>query len=65
MDSSASAKNTELQTVFIPFPMQLAGTNSQAASPNIGVEIPHQRDTVKVNWPTESAAVCATFRRDQ
>jgi transposase-like protein len=57
-------KNTELQPAFIPLPMQLAGANSQAASSNICVEIPHPRGTVKVNWPTESAAACATFLRD-
>ena len=26
--------------------------------------VPHPRGTVKVNWPTESAAACATFLRD-
>ncbi|UVJ41897.1 transposase [Pseudomonas sp. LS1212] len=57
-------KNTELQPAFIPFPMQLAGANSQTASSNICVEIQHPRGTVKVNWPTESAAACATFLRD-
>jgi transposase-like protein len=57
-------KNTELQPAFIPLPMPLAGANSQAASSNICVEIPHPRGTVKVNWPTESAAACATFLRD-
>jgi transposase-like protein len=57
-------KNTELQPAFIPLPMQLAGAISQAASSNICVEIPHPRGTVKVNWPTESAAACATFLRD-
>ncbi|MGQ7864045.1 IS66-like element accessory protein TnpA [Pseudomonas sp. 32A] len=57
-------KNTELQPAFIPLPIQLAGANSQAASSNICVEIPHPRGTVKVNWPTESVAACATFLRD-
>lgn len=57
-------KNTELQPAFIPLPMQLTGANSQAASSNICVEIQHPRGTVKVNWPTESAAACATFLRD-
>jgi len=49
-------KNTAPQPAFIPLPMQLAGVNSQAASSNICVEIQHPRGTVKVNWPTESAA---------
>ncbi|WP_218174598.1 transposase [Pseudomonas sp. IPO3774] len=57
-------QNTALQPAFIPLPMQLAGANSQAASPNICVEIQPPRGTVKVNWPTESAAACATFLRD-
>ncbi|KPB12007.1 transposase [Pseudomonas savastanoi pv. retacarpa] len=57
-------QNTALQPAFIPLPMQLAGANSQSASPNICVEIQHPRGTVKVNWPTENAAACATFLRD-
>ncbi|WP_256681606.1 transposase [Pseudomonas sp. R3-52-08] len=57
-------KNTAAQPASIPLPMQLAGVNSQAASSNICVEIQHPRGTVKVNWPTESAAACATFLRD-
>ncbi|MEN1833371.1 transposase [Pseudomonas lijiangensis] len=57
-------KSTELQPAFIPLPKPLAGANSQAASSNICVEIPHPRGTVKMNWPTESAAACATFLRD-
>jgi len=64
MDSGENAKNTELQTAFIPLPIQLAGANSQAATSNICVEIPHQLDTAKVNWPTESAAASATFLRN-
>ncbi|AKA80557.1 IS66-like element accessory protein TnpA [Pseudomonas synxantha] len=58
-------KNTALQPAFIPLPIQqLAGANSQAASSSICVEIQYPRGTVKVNWPTESAAACATFLRD-
>ncbi|WP_460135033.1 IS66-like element accessory protein TnpA [Pseudomonas sp. S1_E04] len=57
-------KSTALQPAFIPLPIQLAGANSQAALSNICVEIQHPRGTIKVNWPTESAAACATFLRD-
>ncbi|WP_198913789.1 IS66-like element accessory protein TnpA [Pseudomonas cremoris] len=57
-------KNTALQPAFLPLPLPLAGANSQAASSNICVEIQHSRGTVKVNWPTENAADCATFLRD-
>jgi len=57
-------QNTELQPEFIRVPMRLAEVNSQAGSPNICVEILHPHGTVKVSWPTESAAACATFLRD-
>jgi transposase-like protein len=57
-------KSTALQPAFIPLPMQLVGANSQAPSSNICVEIQHPRGTVKVNWPIENAATCATFLRD-
>jgi len=57
-------KTMALQPAFIPLPLQLAGANSQTASSTIYLEIPHPRGTVKVNWPTESAAACATFLRD-
>ncbi|NMX36566.1 IS66 family insertion sequence hypothetical protein [Pseudomonas veronii] len=57
-------KSMALQPAFIPLPMQLGGASSQATSSNIYVEIQHPRGTVKVNWPTENAAACATFLRD-
>ncbi|MCR8721720.1 transposase [Pseudomonas syringae] len=57
-------KSTALQPAFIPLPMPLTVANSQAASSNIFVEIQHSRGSVKVNWPTENAAACATFVRD-
>ncbi|MNF65806.1 Transposase [compost metagenome] len=57
-------KSTALQPAFIPLPIPLAGANSHASPSNICVEIQHPRGTVKVNWPTESAAACATFLRD-
>jgi transposase-like protein len=57
-------KITVLQPAFIPLPLQLTGASSEAASSTICLEIPHPRGTVKVNWPTESAAACATFLRD-
>ena len=40
------------------------GVMSDSASSTICLEIPHPRGTIKVNWPTESAAACATFLRD-
>ncbi|CEL29369.1 IS66 family insertion sequence hypothetical protein [Pseudomonas proteolytica] len=57
-------KTTALQPAFIPLPVPPAGATSQAAASAICLEIPHPRGTVKVNWPTENAAACATFLRD-
>jgi transposase-like protein len=57
-------KSMALQPAFIPLPMQPTVAKSHAASLNICVEIQHPRATVNVNWPTESAAACATFLRD-
>ncbi|MFL6876809.1 IS66-like element accessory protein TnpA [Pseudomonas marginalis] len=59
-----SQKSTALQPAFIPLPVSLAGAKSHPSSSNICVEIQHPRGTVKVNWPTENAAACATFLRD-
>jgi len=57
-------KALELQPAFIPLPLQLDGGHSQATSLSICVEIQHSRGAVKVNWPTESAAACASFLRE-
>ncbi|KPY37102.1 ISPpu14, transposase Orf1 [Pseudomonas syringae pv. rhaphiolepidis] len=57
-------KSPALPPTFIPLPMPLAGANSHPASSNICVEIQHLRGTIKVNWPAESAAACATFLRN-
>ena len=57
-------KTMALQPAFIPLPVPPAGATSQAAASAICLEIPHPRGTVKVNWPTENAAACATFLRD-
>lgn len=54
-------KSTAVQSAFIPLPMQTA---APVSSSNISVEILHPRGTVKVNWPTDSAAACAAFLRD-
>ncbi|PTT14449.1 MULTISPECIES: IS66-like element accessory protein TnpA [unclassified Pseudomonas] len=56
--------STALQPAFVPLHMPLAGANAQAASSSICVEIQHPRGSVKVSWPTENAAACATFLRD-
>lgn len=54
-------QSTALQPAFIPLPMQ---TTAHMSSSNISVEILQPRGTVKVNWPTDSAAACAAFLRD-
>lgn len=57
-------KTMALQPAFIPLPMQPIGARSEAASLTICLEIPLPRGTIKVNWPADSAAACATFLRD-
>lgn len=57
-------KAMALQPAFIPLSLQAIGAKSDSASSTICLEIPHPRGTIKVNWPTESAAACATFLRD-
>ncbi|MBC2680783.1 transposase [Pseudomonas syringae] len=59
-----SQKSTALRPAFIPLPVWLAGAKSHPSSSNSCVEIQHPRGTVKVNWPAENAAACATFLRD-
>ncbi|WP_223282515.1 IS66-like element accessory protein TnpA [Pseudomonas amygdali] len=54
-------KSMALQPAFVRLPLQ---TTAPVSAPNISVEIPHPRGTVKVNWPTDSAAACAAFLRD-
>lgn len=57
-------KSMGLQPAFVSLPMPLASAESQAASSNISVEIQHPRGTVKISWPADSAAGCATFLQD-
>ncbi|WP_425525655.1 IS66-like element accessory protein TnpA, partial [Xanthomonas hortorum] len=57
-------KSTILQPAFVPLPVSLTSANLHPAASNICVEIHHPRATIKVNWPTENAAACATFLRD-
>ena len=59
-----SQKSLALQPAFIPLKLQSPAARSETAPATICVEIPHPRGTVVVNWPTESAAACATFLRD-
>ncbi|WP_454866867.1 transposase [Pseudomonas lini] len=57
-------KSTALQPAFIPLPMQVSGANSLGALLNICVEFQHPRGTIKLNWPTESAAASVTSLQD-
>jgi transposase-like protein len=59
-----SQKCTALQPAFVPLPVSLPRANLHPAVSNICVEIHHLRGTIKVDWPTEHAAACATFLRD-
>lgn len=59
-----SQKKVALQPAFIPLTLQSPTSRSDITAAAICLEISHLRGTVKVNWPTESAAACATFLRD-
>jgi transposase len=59
-----SQKSAALQPAFIPLPLQPVGARSEVASSAICLEISLPRGMVKVSWPAESAAACATFLRD-
>ena len=59
-----SQASVAVQPAFIPLALQSSASRSDSTPATICLEIPHPRGTVKVNWPTESAAACATFLRD-
>ena len=59
-----SQKSAVLQPAFIPVALPSSASRSDIPPAIICIEIPHPRGTIKVNWPTESAAACATFLRD-
>lgn len=59
-----SQNNVALQPAFIPLKLQAPATRSEITATTIRIEVPSTRGTVVVNWPTESAAACATFLRD-
>lgn len=59
-----SQKSGVPQPAFIPVTLPPSASRSDITPAMICLEIPHSRGTVKVNWPTESAAACATFLRD-
>jgi len=59
-----SQTSVAVQPTFIPLTLQSSASRSDIAPATICLEIPHPGGTVKVNWPTESAAACASFLRD-
>ncbi|MHC8339338.1 IS66-like element accessory protein TnpA [Pseudomonas sp. HLT2-19-2] len=56
--------SASLQPAFVPLALQSLASRSDSTPSTICLEIPYPRGTVKVNWPTENAAACATFLRD-
>ncbi|UZM13115.1 transposase [Pseudomonas kielensis] len=54
-------KNLALQPAFIPLHTQQLAHHSSSA---IRVEIQHPRMPVKVSWPLDNAAACASFLRE-
>lgn len=59
-----SQTSVAVQPAFIPLALQSPASRLEITPATICLEIPHPRGTVKVNWPTESAAACASFLRD-
>ncbi|MNF39095.1 Transposase [compost metagenome] len=57
-------KTTALQPAFIPLHTQMLSTGSQVNPSNICLEIQHPRTPVKMSWPVDSAAACASFLRE-
>jgi hypothetical protein len=56
-----SQKSAVLQPAFIPVALPSSASRSDITPAMICLEIPYSRGTIKVSWPTESAAACATF----
>ena len=61
MDAAASAEKHSAATGIYSVAHTADWGKFAPASSKIFVEIQHPRGTVKVNWPTENAAACATF----
>ncbi|WP_256681522.1 transposase [Pseudomonas sp. PAMC 29040] len=59
-----SQNSVVVQPAFIPMTLPSSASRPDVAPAMICLEIPHPRGAVKVNWPTESAAACASFLRD-
>ncbi|WP_205300267.1 transposase [Pantoea sp. Tr-811] len=57
-------KTVALQPAFIPLHPQLLGAGTHAQPFSISLEIQHPRTPIKMTWPVESAAACASFLRE-
>lgn len=57
-------KTTAVQPAFISLHPQMLGVGSHAQPSSICLEIQHPRTPIKMNWPVDSAAACASFLRE-
>ncbi|AKK01411.1 IS66-like element accessory protein TnpA [Pseudomonas sp. CT11-2] len=57
-------KTTALQPAFIPLHTQMLSAGSQVHPSSICLEIQHPRTPIKMSWPVDSAAACASFLRE-
>ncbi|WKL54918.1 transposase [Pseudomonas kielensis] len=57
-------KAVDLQSAFIPLHPQMLGAGAPAQPSSISLEIQHSRTPVKMTWPADSAATCASFLRE-
>lgn len=53
-----------IQPAFIPLHPQLLNAGALAQPSSICLEIPHPRTPIRVTWPVDSAAACASFIRE-
>lgn len=57
-------KTTAVQPAFIPLHPQMLGVGSHARPSSICLEIQHPRTSIKMDWPVDGAAACASFLRE-
>lgn len=57
-------KTTAIQPAFIPLHTHVFGAGSHGQPSSICLEIQHSRTPVKMTWPVDSAADCASFLRE-
>lgn len=57
-------KATAIQPAFIPLHPHVLSAGAHAQPSSICLEIQHPRTPVKMTWPADSAAACASFLRE-